>query len=1026
MDGHYFVSYSRVDGAQFAGRLYNQLVGGRPSYPAWLDVHDAQPGTDWDAQIAEAIQTCRGLLFVMTPDSVQEHSVCKSEWVWALKYKKPVIPLRADGGGELPFRLSSREYVDFSHGFEIGLARLRSYLDSVGSPRWVLRELRDQLTEAERELPRADPERRPRIEQDIAELHKRIADQQGLVADPEGAARRTEERITAGLDQERHPERPQAPPARAKFVNAPPVAAPGYFQDRHVETELIADFLRAPDERIVTVVGRGGVGKTAMVCRLLKALEGGRLPDNLGELDVDGIVYLSPGGAHPVNFPNLFADLCRLLSQDDADRLMQRYRDPQQTPTALMRALLDAIPAGRVVVLLDQAEDFIDDSDPSFPITDAALDEALRTLLNAPVHGVKVILTTRVAPRGLLLAQPERQRRLELDSGLDSPYAEQVLRARDPHGRLGLKTAPEALLAQARQRTRGYPRALEALAAILAADRDTTLPELLAQTVGLPDNVVEVLVGQAFNRLDPLAQQVMQALAVFTVPVPPVAVDYLLQPYRPTVDGAPVLGRLVNMQFVRREAGRYYLHQVDRDYALGKIPLGEPGDREAATPPFTRHALRHRGADYFEQTRTPREGWRTLDDLAPQLSEFELRYQGEDYDSAAAVLSAIDTEYLSLWGHYRLTIELHERVQGRIRDRWNDGRSKSSLGWCYLMLGRAQEAADLYQQAISIYRDVGERDWESAALGDLGLCYRDLGDIEQAIDLLQQAIVIDRETGNRGGEGRAGGNLGLCFHDVGKLDQAIDLHHQGIAIGRETGDRQLEASDLDNLGSCYRDLGQLPEAIAMHKQAAAINRDLGDRYQEAFGLICLANACADLGELTEAAGYGEQAKEMADEITNREVQSSARLALARIRLLDGAMRAAEEAALAVREHPYPASNAKGYLLSGITRLRLGEPKAAAEDFRDAAAIADELLQKTSSAYEQRDTYALALCGLALTTDPALTGQAATAFRAARVITSAAGIVGQVLGLFDALAAADDGGVLAAVRPAAVGETAGEE
>ena len=417
MDGHYFVSYSRVDGAQFAGRLYNQLVGGRPSYPVWLDTQDAQPGADWDAQIAEAIQTCRGLLFVMSSDSVQEHSVCKSEWVWALKYKKPVIPLRADPGGELPFRLSSREYVDFSHGFEIGLARLRSYLDSVGSPRWVLRELRDQLTEAERELPRADPERRPRIEQDIADLRKRIADQQGLVADPEGAARRTEERITAGLDQERHPERPEVPPARAKFVNAPPMAAPGYFQDRHVETELIADFLRAPDERIVTVVGRGGVGKTAMVCRLLKGLEGGRLPDNLGELAVDGIVYLSPGGAHPVNFPNLFTDLCRLLPQEDADRLTQRYRDPQQTPTALMRALLDTIPAGRVVVLLDQAEDFIDSSDDDFLITDAALDEALRALLNAPVHGVKVIMTSRVAPRTLLLVQPERQRRLDLDSG---------------------------------------------------------------------------------------------------------------------------------------------------------------------------------------------------------------------------------------------------------------------------------------------------------------------------------------------------------------------------------------------------------------------------------------------------------------------------------------------------------------------------------------------------------------------------------------------------------------------------------
>ena len=31
---------------------------------------------------------------------------------------------------------------------------------------------------------------------------------------------------------------------------------------------------------MMTVVGRGGVGKTAMVCRLLKALEAGQLPDD--------------------------------------------------------------------------------------------------------------------------------------------------------------------------------------------------------------------------------------------------------------------------------------------------------------------------------------------------------------------------------------------------------------------------------------------------------------------------------------------------------------------------------------------------------------------------------------------------------------------------------------------------------------------------------------------------------------------------------------------------------------------------
>jgi hypothetical protein len=50
-----------------------------------------------------------------------------------------------------------------------------------------------------------------------------------------------------------------------------------------------------------------------MICRLLKALERGELPDDLGEMKVDGIVYLSETGSHRVNFANVFADLSKLL-----------------------------------------------------------------------------------------------------------------------------------------------------------------------------------------------------------------------------------------------------------------------------------------------------------------------------------------------------------------------------------------------------------------------------------------------------------------------------------------------------------------------------------------------------------------------------------------------------------------------------------------------------------------------------------------------------------------------------------------
>jgi tetratricopeptide (TPR) repeat protein len=1017
VDGPYFISYSRVDAEDFARQLADELVAGPPTYPVWLDARDLEPGGDWDTQIRDALQACGGVLFVMTADGVQDHSVTKSEWAWALKYKKPVIPLRAEAGAELPFRLASRQFLDFSDGFDVGLARLRNYLVSVGSPKWVLRDLRDQQAEAERELPRADPEQRPRIRQDIDDLRRRVGEQERLVADPGAAARRTEERIAAGLEQQRQPERPEVAPARARFVNQPPVAAPSYFQDRHNESEQIGEFLRAADERIVTVVGRGGVGKTAMVCRLLKAVEGGQLPDGLGDLEVDGIVYLSPSGAHPVSFPNLFDDLCRLLPDEVAGRLRQAYREPHHSPAELMRSLLDAFPSGRVVVLLDNFEDVIDSSSVDLGLTDPVLDEALRALLAAPPHAVKVIVTTRVAPRGLLLDHPERQRLLDLDEGLPSPYAERVLRARDPDGRLGLLTADDELLGLARERTRGYPRALELLAAILFADRGTTLAELLAETAGLPGNVVQALVGEAFSRLDPLAQQVVQALAVYPVPVPPVAVDYLLQPYQSAIDAAPVLGRLVNMQFVRREAGRYYLHQVDRDYALSRLPEGEIADRDADPPVLTRQALRHRGAGYFEQTRTPREDWKTLDDLGPQLAEFELRYQGSDSDAAAQVLLGIDFDYLTQWGHYRLTAEMHERLQGHLDDPFTSATSKTSLATCYYLLGQFTRATDLFEQALAIARETGDRVGETSALGNLASCYGDLGQIPRAIELYEQALAGARETGNRGGEARWLDGLAICYAALGQTARAIELYEQALPIYRETGNRADEARGLLNLGNSYGELGQTAQAIELYEQALAIARQIGYRLAEAASLASLGEAYGDLGSWDQGARYSQEAIDIADAIGSAQAQSEARRTLALIQLLTGDLAAARQAINAARDHDYPADRARLSLLSGIIRLRQGRPSAAAEEFQASITQAVQQLEQASGDYVALDTQALALCGLALTTEPGKAAEACTVFRAARAVTSADGIVRRTLALFDAQAVADQGGILAGTRQA---------
>jgi TIR domain len=87
MAAHHFISYSGADARDFAFKLHDALEAGPPHVPAWLDRRDITPGKDWDAEIEKGIRDCTSLLFVLSPDSVEDRSVCKLEWTRALRYK---------------------------------------------------------------------------------------------------------------------------------------------------------------------------------------------------------------------------------------------------------------------------------------------------------------------------------------------------------------------------------------------------------------------------------------------------------------------------------------------------------------------------------------------------------------------------------------------------------------------------------------------------------------------------------------------------------------------------------------------------------------------------------------------------------------------------------------------------------------------------------------------------------------------------------------------------------------------------
>lgn len=981
MAGHHFISYSRADGENFALWLYDKLIGGPKRYNTWMDRYDISPGMKWDDELVKALKNCDSLLFVMTKDSVSNQSRCKSEWTKALRYKKPIVPLLIDKKVEKPFSLENHQHIDFSVDWEVGLARLRDFLDSIGTPEGKLRQLNICLEDANYELQRSkDVYQKQRLQNYITVLEEQITEQRNIIESLEVTKSVGKMNNTGGLENERKPSRIDAGENQTKYINRPPGLAP-HFQERYVETKIVADFLRTPAKRMITIVGRGGIGKTALVCRLLKAIESGKLPDDLGDFSLDGIVYISEQTSRKITFANIYYSLCQLLPLVQADNLDQHYKSLRISTGDKMSILLEAFADRQIALLLDSFEDKV--TADGEQLNDSELEEALQAILNAADHQLKVLITTRRCAKQLLLVQPGRQSRLDLNEGLSSPHAENLLRKIDSSGQLGLRDAEAALLYSASQLTRGYPRALEALAGILSADRDSNLEDLVGnKDVALPENVIKELVGEAFSRLDESSQKVIQALAVYGRPVTPSAVDFMLKPFITDIKSAPILKRLVNMHFVYGEAGTYYLHQIDREYAFSLVEEGNSDYRLPENRIFCRYILNRLGAAFFRKNRKPPYSWQTIDDLDALFAEFELCFSAQEYDSAAKVL-LIFGGVLVAWGYLQLALNYCLRIKGRIEDNQLKATVLRRLGFCCFRLGSYTDAINYLKQSLAISKKIGDKENEGASLNILGYCYEYLGDYTKKIECNQKSLLLFQEIGDVRGMAYSLNDLGTCYRDLGEYIKAIEYYQKSLTIKWKIGETLAIGYCLGNLGNCYGDRGDYSKATDYHQKSLAILQSIGDRWGEANSLCSTASVSLFLQDFD----------------------------LARKNL---------ELAVAIWEEIDSPDLVEGYCILGITLMQLNHRKEGEAVFTKSIDVGKKILQHAESVLAL-EFKALALCGKALCLqDTSIAKVAYETFTKIRKVTYAKGLVGRTLKFFDLLAVLDENNILAGLKEVVAG------
>ena len=195
--------------------------------------------------------------------------------------------------------------------------------------------------------------------------------------------------------------------------------------------------------------------------------------------------------------------------------------------------------------------------------------------------------------------------------------------------------------------------------------------------------------------------------------------------------------------------------------------------------------------------------------------------------------------------------------------------SLSSIGVAYYRLSRYEKAIEHTEQALAIHREVKSRAGEAQALNNLGLDYDNLSRYEQAIGYYEQATAIYREVKDRAGEGRAFNNLGNAYDNLGRHEKAIEYYEQATALFREVKDRTAEGIALNNLGISHKNLGRYEKAIEYYEQALAISREVKDRTSEGRALNNLGMVNRNLGRYEQAIGYYEQALAIHREVKNR-------------------------------------------------------------------------------------------------------------------------------------------------------------
>jgi predicted ATPase/class 3 adenylate cyclase/DNA-binding CsgD family transcriptional regulator len=590
---------------------------------------------------------------------------------------------------------------------------------------------------------------------------------------------------------------------------------------REKEVAKVLELLQREEIRLLTLTGPGGTGKTRL---------GLQVAAELSEAFSDGVYFVNLA---PISDPELVVPT-----------LAQTLNVKEIAEQPLLDLLKASLHWKHLLLLLDNFEQ----------VVGAAVYVAE---LLAACPNLKVLVTSRMAlhVRGEQefavppLAVPDRGRLPDL--GALSQYEAVALfiqRAQSVKSEFQVTNANAPAVAEICARLDGLPLAIE-----LAAARIKVLPpqallarlsqQLTVLTSGARDaptrqQTLRNTIEWSYQLLDAYEQRLFRELSVFVGGCTLQAIE--------AICGAPGDGNGVGLVFdgVASLIDKSLLQQTEKEYGESRFLMLETIREyglECLMASGEAEVTRQAHASYY---------LRLSEQAEPELRGMQQamwlnRLEAEHVNFRAALGWALENGEVeiglrlvgALWrfwmvrGYFTEGRGWLERVQARSSDAAPalQARAFTGVGSMAWSQGNYQQAIRWHQQALALYREVGDMQGIAFALNNLGIQAQYQGDYERARAFLEESLALYREQGDQWGIAIVLGNLGLGEASQGDYERAKALFEENLAISRELKAKADIALALHNLGDIARYRGDHQRAMVYLEECLFVCEELGDK-----------------------------------------------------------------------------------------------------------------------------------------------------------------------------------------------------